>query len=375
MAAARAQCALLALAALSAAARAYTPTPHGVLVALSNGAQVELAVEGAASFRVSIANGTTPAQIPTLMISPKSASDYAPFTVASAGTVVNVNTAFGSVAIDTASGILALADAAGAVLTRSVDPVGAPPSPPSPRAARNDTCAPGARHAGTDVTNPQRSAAFPNGLKGATADTCCAACNSDPTCIAWVWSDGSHPDPAGNCWPLANYGVTTSTAGRVLGGFTPPPPPPPPGTTAVAFTVSAAAQFYGAGADMGSSQSLTRTGGTASVNNRGSFMPGFWASDGFTVQAVSPFPNTAPPGKGGNVYPVNWNTNTNDNFVKIFILGGTGGTTADIYLTPAPTLAAHVAGLRALQGAPAILPRYAFGFLACRWGWVNQSYV
>jgi hypothetical protein len=86
-----------------------------------------------------------------------------------------------------------------------------------------DSCQP--QRAGTDATGSVRAAKFPNGLQNATtAAACCAACNSDPSCTSWVWSDGTSPDPAGDCWPLASFSGTVSRAGRVLGGAGPPPP-------------------------------------------------------------------------------------------------------------------------------------------------------
>jgi alpha-glucosidase (family GH31 glycosyl hydrolase) len=51
------------------------------------------------------------------------------------------------------------------------------------------------------------------------------------------------------------------------------------------------------------------------------------------------------------------------------------GSSVDIYLMPAATA---FEGLRvhwALTGAAALPPRYAFGFMACRWGWQNESYI
>lgn len=352
-----------------------TPTAHGVLIPLSSGVSIELAVEGLSSFRVSIANGSTPQQMDTLMIVAKTA--WAQFSVNTIGAVVNLSTAFGSVSLDTASGILSLANSTGSLLTSTTGPVGVgltrSYSPPRSSFAHNDTCAPGVIHSGTDVTGPQRSQMFPNGLKGQTEAQCCAACNSDETCIAWVWSDGSHPDPAGNCWPLASYASAQPTAGRVLGGFTPPPPPPPPGSTELSFSASSSALYYGAGADMGSASSLTRTSAQALVQNRGSYVPSFYSTDGFALQAVSPFPNTAAPGRGGNVYPVKWSAS--GSAVSVDVLGGTDGTTVDIYLTPASTLRAFVSSQAALQGYAAVLPRYAYGFMACRWGWTDQPYI
>ena len=373
-----------ALAAASAAALSYSPVPNGVLVSLPNGLSAVLAVEGLTSFRFSIVNGTAPLPIATSMVAPKSA--YAPFTVAQSGSVVTLTApSLGAISIDAASGALALADAAGAPVTHSTGAALGqrrdfyPSISPhlraalAPRAARNDTCA--QRFPGEDVTNPQRSAAFPNGLKGATEDSCCAACNSDPTCISWVWSDGSRPDPAGNCWPLSGYSGTTSTPGRVLGGFAPPPPPPPPGSTVLTLSASAGARFYGSGADGGGAQALARTGAQAQVGNTASWTPSLWSSDGWGALIVSPFPNTAPAGSGqaSNQYPVKWAAVGGG--VEITVLGGDAQQPVDFYLYPAATMKAFVQQQAGLEGRAAVPPRYAMGFLACRWGWTNQSYI
>ena len=34
-----------------------------------------------------------------------------------------------------------------------------------------------------------------------------------------------------------------------------------------------------------------------------------------------------------------------------------------------------VSAVAALTGGAAVPPKYAFGFLACRWGWENRSYI
>ena len=42
---------------------------------------------------------------------------------------------------------------------------------------------------------------------------------------------------------------------------------------------------------------------------------------------------------------------------------------------PADTLAKGVSALASLTGGSAVPPLFAFGFLACRWGWQNRSYI
>lgn len=77
---------------------------------------------------------------------------------------------------------------------------------------------------GTDAAGSVRSDKWPNGLSGTTQAQCCAACSSDPSCIAYIWSDGTNPDPNGNCWPLKSFTNTIPNQGRVFGGQPPPPP-------------------------------------------------------------------------------------------------------------------------------------------------------
>ena len=45
------------------------------------------------------------------------------------------------------------------------------------------------------------------------------------------------------------------------------------------------------------------------------------------------------------------------------------GPRADLYLLPAPTLREGTSAYFALTGAPAVLPRHAYGFMVSRWGW------
>lgn len=47
----------------------------------------------------------------------------------------------------------------------------------------------------------------------------------------------------------------------------------------------------------------------------------------------------------------------------------------EMYLMPAATFAEGTLKYYALIGAPAVLPRYAFGFIASRWGWKDKGYM
>ena len=107
--------------------------------------------------------------------------------------------------------------------------LGAPPPPPP--ALGDDTCAAGDRHEGKDLDGVQRSKNCPDGLKNKTADTCCAACNADSDCNAWILAEPSSPDPTGmDCWLVSSFTGVHDRKGRMAGyGKVPPPPPSPSG--------------------------------------------------------------------------------------------------------------------------------------------------
>jgi alpha-glucosidase len=353
---------LAAGAPLAGRAASWTPTPHGCLVSVAGSAggapfSVELAVEGLTHFRVSVLNSTAgaPAQVDSPMVVAKAA--WAAFSVAASGNVVNLTApGVGSVSIDASSGAFALAGPGGAVLTRSARLVSAGVA----AAARRDTCA--NAYAGFDAANPQRSAGFPNGAKVASQAACCAACNGDSSCTAWVY-DTQADSP--NCWPLSNAGgMQPGVANRVLGA-----PPPPPALNFV-LAASDGASFLGAGTDGPSAQTMERASAQAQVFNTGSWTPSFWSSDGWSVLAVSPLVDAGDGVHGTGQYPVSWARGAGNVTLSV-----RGADSADLYLAPAPDLRAHVVAQAALEGRAALLPRYAFAFWACRWGWVNQSYI
>ena len=357
-----ASAAALLLCCLAPLSAAWTPTPHGCIVAVGGPAPfvVELAVEGGSTFRVSVLNASagTPAQIATSMVAPKAESDFAKFSVSASGSVVTLSApTIGSVSLDADSGAFTLAGAGGAVVARAARLL----SPPL--GARRDTCTP--TFANTDAANPQRSASFPDGAKVADQAACCAACNGDTSCSAWVF-DTQADNP--NCWPLATTGgESPGTPNRVLGE----PPQPPTLTLAFTFEASASATYLGSGTDGPSAQTMERTKAQAQVFNTGSWTPSFWSSEGWSMLAVSPRVDAGDGTHGSGEYPVSWSSQPGN--VTISVVGSDG--IADLYLSPAPDLRAHVAAQAALEGRAALLPRYAFAFWACRWGWVNQTYI
>ena len=223
--------------------------------------------------------------------------------------------------------------------------------------------------AGWDALYGVRSPNFPNAATVVDQAACCAACDADYACYTWVYST----DPVSpNCWPLESLGdVDIYAPNRVLGGALPPPPAAP--VAVITLSTKFGAEFLGSGSDLTYADTLPRIAGIASVAQSSTWTPSFWCSDGWSALAVSPFLNS---GEGArNQYPVSWDVRTNTT-VDVYIQGGSGGAPSiDLYLTPARTLREHVTAQAALEGLPAMLPRYALGFLAGQWGWRNQSYI
>ena len=142
---------------------------------------------------------------------------------------------------------------------------------------------------------------------------------------------------------------------------------------------------------------------TASVGNTKWYVPSYWGTEGYSVLAVAaaaapssggagagsgvlneyqaawsrssgasadaPHPGNGDSGGGGGGGGVRWT------FAGDGSKSGTSSNKADLYLMPAATLAHGVSAMAALTGGAAVPPKYAFGFLACRWGWQNRSYI
>lgn len=224
-----------------------------------------------------------------------------------------------------------------------------------------------------------------------------------------------------NCWHMRDVTQTKSSEGRVFGWAGPHPPSPPPGpapspsgpalTLQLGDGVAAAGApthksyaFGGASTEPGVfGDPFASVSATASVGNTKWYVPSYWGSEGYAVLAVA---SAAAPSSGGadssalNEYQAAWSRNSgsqdpstnaspfsnSDNqvsggSVRWTFSGGSSGSNdtssnrADLYLMPAATLAHGVSAMAALTGGAAVPPKYAFGFLACRWGWQNRSYI
>jgi len=68
-------------------------------------------------------------------------------------------------------------------------------------------------------------------------------------------------------------------------------------------------------------------------------------------------------------YPANWTSS------QVGVTWLADGPSLDLYLMPAHDIYAHLKAHADLTGKPRVPPRYAFGFLASRWGWTDQQYI
>jgi hypothetical protein len=189
--------ALALLGALTVARAQTTPTAHGIAVAMADGSTIEIAVAGLWSFRVTAIFDHSAAGAPLVSpIVPDAYSAYADFkTTSGPGSFVGIATAFGEARIDPTSGAFALLDENQNVLTQTSQLASLQSSSSSSFSFDNSTAAAGASNAtcasvfpSTDARGGRRTSAHPNGLPGATQQSCCAACDADAECAFWVWA-------------------------------------------------------------------------------------------------------------------------------------------------------------------------------------------
>eukprot|EP00966_Prymnesium_polylepis_P110756 2562134-Prymnesium_polylepis.1 len=76
------------------------------------------------------------------------------------------------------------------------------------------TCA--APRSSTDAADGvTRSDKYPDGVAAADRAACCAACEGDASCIAWVHEPATTNGV--NCWPVKQFSGTKSASGREFG--------------------------------------------------------------------------------------------------------------------------------------------------------------
>mmetsp|Transcript_56516 Transcript_56516/g.123584 ORF Transcript_56516/g.123584 Transcript_56516/m.123584 type:complete len:1328 (-) Transcript_56516:77-4060(-) len=121
--------------------------------------------------------------------------------------------------------------------------------------------------------------------------------------------------------------------------------------------------LYGKGAAINDAHRLTSTSTQPQVCNCASFVPYYWSTDGYAALGV--VSGTDNP-RDRRVYPASY---TSDG--KWLSWGFLGS--LELYIMPAASLSAGTQAYMDLTGVPRMPPRYAFGFLASKWGWGNSS--
>lgn len=220
--------------------------------------------------------------------------------------------------------------------------------------ASNDTCT---YQSGTDVQSGER-AASPTTV--ANEGACCAYCLKSAGCKYWIYG---HPgDEEGNCWAMATIGSTRPSPTRTLGGAG--------AGHVLKLSSSPGALLYGRGGGKDDATSLTAPFVSAFVDNTRVYAPHYHSpADGYACLAVV---NTTTGSGKTNALALSY-TLQGDGYVSWDF--SADGRALELYLMPSQSLDDGVAAYLRLTGPPAVPPRFAFGFIASRWGWQNQSYI
>eukprot|EP01060_Flectonema_neradi_P019003 TRINITY_DN2599_c0_g2_i3.p1 TRINITY_DN2599_c0_g2~~TRINITY_DN2599_c0_g2_i3.p1 ORF type:complete len:726 (+),score=156.72 TRINITY_DN2599_c0_g2_i3:46-2223(+) len=123
-------------------------------------------------------------------------------------------------------------------------------------------------------------------------------------------------------------------------------------------------KYFGSGGGLSDESTLSSNSASAYVHNMETITPHYWGSRKYSALGVIPEWIIT----NGPSYPVTWKA-TDD------VIWTLNSTKADLYLMPAATMDEGMVQYWTLTGAPVVLPRYAFGYLACRYGWSNRSYI
>lgn len=127
------------------------------------------------------------------------------------------------------------------------------------------------------------------------------------------------------------------------------------------LSASSQGKLYGRGASPQDAEVLTGTSVNPMVANRGTYVPYYWSSDGYGALGVVAQEQRY-------ALPANYSLSSSK-------LHWTFNGDFEMYLMPSDSLFAGTVAYYGLIGSPAVPPRYAFGFLASRWGWENREYI
>jgi len=107
------------------------------------------------------------------------------------------------------------------------------------------------------------------------------------------------------------------------------------------------------------------------VENRENYVPHYYSTDGYVALGVVPYsignPSQQSPPKP-NFYPANFSSNGTE------ITWSHRGA-FELYLVSASSIDEGTSRYYELIGTPSVPPRYAFGFIASRWGWTDEAYL
>ena len=355
----------------------------GIVVNVQNNHTVELAVEGKSAFRISISYDTSvqAGKIDTVMVAEH--TENAPFQKVSDGKYTGIKTSFGSIEIDPTTNHFQMLDSSGKKITWTDDlsEYTSPSEKQQQRTLRGITSIQKSQdnhkidntdlcHSplpNSDVSSGDRVPDFPDGLYVNDQKSCCETCNNNTNCNTWIFASKGHESPDGkNCWLMENVHSTHNAQYRTVGGKI-TPPPPPQNTLSINLGSSLSASLYGSGSGGNDANTLTRTNSNPSVSNTQFYVPHYYSTDGYSALGVT-LENFNE--NDYSQYPASWDY-YNNNLVQWSITGAV----ANLYLIPSNDMGDGISKYWDLIGRPAIPPRYAFGFLACRWGWKDSNTV
>ena len=124
-------------------------------------------------------------------------------------------------------------------------------------------------------------------------------------------------------------------------------------------------EYFGSGSGTDDGSMLSTTQSYTFVWNEKVYVPHYWSNAGYSALGVVP-ENAIP---NGNSYPIQWNAQSSTTWTF------SSTQKADMYLMPASTMDEGMKQYWTLTGPPVVIPRYAFGYLACRWGWQDRQYI
>lgn len=163
---------------------------------------------------------------------------------------------------------------------------------------------------------------------------------------------------------MYNVPKTTPNSGRISGGAT------LPGPAAVQLVLGRDTKelYYGSGS--GSGSDLVQTSSNPFVGNTVFWTSHYWSTGGYAALGVSPLEYDT---SRITHYPADWTQLTvGSTPITQFLIQGDR---VDLYLMPSATAYDGMRTYYDLIGSPRVAPRYAHGFLACRWGWTDRAYI